>query len=165
MASWPGNVFGQATYLLVAPLVPVLGVAGAFAATDPINAITQPDAVLQDAVDPAPGRRRRGDHGPAGRPAWARSCPASACWPWPGWGPALGLTLSALVGLTWWSPAVTTTGLSIVWATVVGVAYQRHELTAAIERDAQIGYLVVAAITAAALVARIRSAHTPGGYA
>lgn len=164
VASWPGNVFGQATYLLVAPLVPVLGVAGAFAATDPINAITHPTpysktrltllravvvvvttvplVVLLGALLPGIGVLAV---------AWL--------------GPALGLTLSALVGLTWWSPAVTTTGLSIVWATVVGVAYQRHELTAAIERDAQIGYLVVAAITAAALVARIRSAHTPGGYA
>jgi hypothetical protein len=163
VASWPGNVFGQAAYLLVAPLVPVLGVAGAFAATDPINEITNPTPYSKTrltllravvvVVTTVPLVVLLGALLPIG---WL-----AVAW----LGPALGLTLSALVALTWWSPAVTTTGLSILWAAVVGFAYQRHELTVAIERDAQIGYLVVAAITAAALVARIRSAHTPGGYA
>lgn len=163
VAAW-GSVAGQAAYLLVAPLVPVLGVAGSFAATDPLNALTHATpyskirltllravAVVATTVPLVVG--------------------LGAILPGIGWlsvawlGPALGLTLLALVALTWWSPAVTTTGVSVLWAGVIGVAYQRHDLTAAIEREAQLGYLLVAVLLTAALVARIRSAHTPGGYA
>jgi hypothetical protein len=80
-------------------------------------------------------------------------------------GPAFGLTLTALVGLTWWPPAVTSTSISAIWAAVVAFMFMRHDLTAAIHFQAQICYLALAAVTAAGLAARIRAAHTPGGYA
>jgi hypothetical protein len=164
VASWPGNIAGQAAYLLVAPLVPVLGVVGAFAATDPVVEITNATPYSKTRL----ALLRSGA-------VIVTTVPlvvfVGAVMPGIGWlavawlGPALGLILATLVALTWWSPVNAGTAVSIVWAAVITAAYVRHDLMSAIERDAQIGYLVVAALIGAGLVARIRTAHTPGGYA
>ncbi len=162
-ASWPGAVLGKALYLLVAPLVPVLGVVGAFAATDPLTELTNATpyskmrlALLRTLAVVTATVPLVVVMGGVAHVGWL-----SVAW----LGPAFGLTLTALVALTWWPPWVTGTGASIVWAVVVAVAFERHDLTAAIQLQAQICYLIVAAVTAAGLTARIRAAHTPGGYA
>ncbi|MFB7577322.1 hypothetical protein [Streptomyces sp. NPDC056165] len=162
-ASFPGAALGQALYLLVAPLVPVLGVVAAFAATDPMTELTNATpysktrlallrtlAVVTTTVPLV-----------AVMGAVAGIGLLSIAW----LGPAFGLTLAALVALTWWSPMVTSTTVSVVWAVVVSIAYARHDVVAAVQLDAQICYLLVAGLTAAGLAARIRAAHTPGGYA
>jgi hypothetical protein len=150
-------------YLLVAPLVPVLGVVGAFAATDPLTELTNATpyskmrlALLRTLAVVTATVPLVVVMGGVAHVGWL-----SVAW----LGPAFGLTLTALVALTWWPPWVTGTGASIVWAVVVAVAFERHDLTAAIQLQAQICYLIVAAATAAGLTARIRAAHTPGGYA
>ena len=105
-ASFPGQSIGQALYLLVAPLVPVLGVVAAFAAGDTGAELTGPTpysktrlALLRTAaviVTTVPLVVALG-----------------AIVPGIGWlaiawlGPALGLTLTALVALTWFRPAIT----------------------------------------------------------
>ena len=163
-ASFPGQLIGQAFYLLVAPLVPVLGVVIAFAAGDTgaeltgatpysktrlallrtaaVIVTTVPLVVALGAIVPGIG--------------WL-----AIAW----LGPALGLTLTALVALTWLRPAITGSVLSLSWLVVVGLAYGHHHLRAAVVGDVQLGYLALAVVTAGLLIARIRSAHTPGGYA
>lgn len=163
LASFPGDPAGKAFYLLVAPLVPVLGVVAAFASTDPtleltnatpysktrlallrtvaVTTTTVPLVVAMGAIIPGMG--------------WL-----SVAWI----GPALGLTLAALVALTWWTPEVTGATVSIAWAVVVALAYAHDNVAAAVQLQAQIGYLGLAALTAAILAAHVRSARTPGGY-
>ena len=153
-----------AFYLLVAPLVPVLGVVTSFSSADPtaelagatpyskirltllrtaaVTVTTVPLAVLLGALVPGIG--------------WL-----SVAW----LGPALGLTMSALVAMTWWSPETSGTVVSAAWAAVVVLTYSGRDISAAIQFPAQTGYLALAAVATAVLAARIRSAHTPGGYA
>ena len=162
-ASFPGDAAGQAFYLLVAPLIPVLGVVSAFNAapgseitgatpysktrlallrTAAVTLTTVPLVVFMGAIVPGLG------------------------WFAFGWlGPAIGLTLAALVLLTWWRPQITGGVVSIAWALVVGAAYGRHHLGASVAPGAQLAYLVLAALAATVLFARIRTARTPGGYA
>jgi hypothetical protein len=163
-ASFPGQLIGQALYLLIAPLIPVLGVVAAFAVGDTAGELTGPTpysktrlALLRTAavvVTTVPLVTALG-----------------AIVPGIGWlaiawlGPALGLTLTALVALTWLRPAITGSVLSLSWLFIVGFAYGHHHLRAAVLGNAQLGYLALAVMTAALLIVRIRSAHTPGGYA
>jgi hypothetical protein len=164
MASFPGNTTGDAFYLLIAPLIPVLGVVGAFAS----------DASMIEFTNATPYSKTR--------LALLRTAAVTvttvplvaamgAILPGIGWiavawlGPALGLTLAALVALTWWSSTVTGTAAVLVWTVVVGAAYARHDIAGAVSLEAQTVYLVVACLTAAGLVIRSRFARTPGGYA
>jgi len=164
LASWRGDPVGIGLFLLVAPLVPMVGVVGAFAASDPmieltsttassklrlallrtfaVTATTVPLIVAMGAVVPGIGL-------------------ISVAW----LAPSLGLTLLALAALTWAPPEVVGSLTALVWGAVIAAAYARDQVTAAVEQDAQLGYLVLAALAAAVLTARIRSARTPGGPA
>ncbi len=164
LAAFPDDPRGKAIYMLVAPLIPVLSVVAAFATTDSmveltnatpyskmrlallrtmaVTVTTVPLVVLLGTTVPEMG--------------WL-----SIAW----LGPALGLTLAALVALTWWRATITGTVVSVGWLAVVSVAYSRDDLSAAVQFQAQLGYLVFAVLTAFALAVRIRSAHSPGGYA
>jgi len=163
-ASVVQSPLGRALYLLVAPLVPVVGVVASFAATDPITELTTTTPY------------------PKARLALLRAVAVSvttvpvvtvlgAVIPGIGWlsiawiGPGLGLTLVALVALTWWPPNPVSATVSVAWTAVVLVAYRHDDLTVATRVEAQLVYLLVAALAALALAARIRAAHTPGGYA
>lgn len=150
--------------LLVAPLVPVLLVAGAFAAADPLRALTSatpasrlrlalvrtlavvlpvvPVAVLLGALLPGVGA-------------------AAVVW----LGPALALITLALVAMTRWSPPAAATGVCAAWVAVVVAALGRGTLAGLVHGPAQLVYLLVAAVAAALLVARSRARHVPGGYA
>jgi hypothetical protein len=79
--------------------------------------------------------------------------------------PSLGLTLLALAALTWARPEVVGSLTALIWGVLIAGAYARNQVTAPVEQDAQLGSLVLAAIAAAVLTARIRSARTPGGPA
>jgi hypothetical protein len=163
-ASMPGDQLGQALYLLVAPLVPVLGVAFAFHTTDPMVELTNATAysklrlvllrTMAVIVTTVPLVVGMG------------ALVAGIGWLSVAWlGPAFGLTLLTLVGLTWWRPVPVSSVIGAGWAIVVSVGYRHHDVAAAIRLDVQIWYLVLGAVTAVALAVRIRSAHTPGGYA
>ncbi|TYB45534.1 hypothetical protein [Actinomadura chibensis] len=162
-ASWPGAVLGTALYLLVAPLVPVLGVVAAFTATDPLVELTNATpysktrlALLRTVAVIATTVPLVTVMGAVAGIGWL-----AVAW----LTPALGLTLAALVALTWWPPPVVGGAVSGLWVAVVAAAYLRDDLDDAVRPTAQICYLVLAAITVAVLAARIRAARTPGGYA
>jgi hypothetical protein len=164
LASYPGHPIGRALYLLVAPLILVLGVVAAFNVRDPtseftiatpyskirlallrtaaVTLTTVPLVVAMGAIVPGVG--------------WL-----SIAW----LGPALAMTLTALVLLTWWTPEATGATLSLVWIAVVSTEYGRHHVNAAVHADAQLCYLLLAAVTAVVLMFRVRAARTPGGYA
>jgi hypothetical protein len=162
-ASFPGAVLGKALYLLVAPLVPVLGVAAAFAAADPLTELTNATAysktrlaLLRTAAVVVTTVPLVVVMGAVSGIGWT-----AVAW----LGPGLGLTLTALAALTWWSPRAAGGAVSFAWTAVVCAAYLRHHVDAAVHLPAQACYLALAALTAGVLAARIRTAHTPGGYA
>jgi hypothetical protein len=163
-ASFPDAYLSQSLYLLFAPLVPVLGVSGAFAATDSLTGLTSatpysklrlcllrtvavvtasiPLIVLFGAIMPGIG--------------WL-----AVAW----LGPALGLTLTALAAMTWFRPVPVGTAVCLLWTIAVAALFPRHDVHVAIAASAQLAYLTIAVATALTLVIRSRFAHTPGGYA
>ena len=142
-ASFPGQMIGQALYLLVAPLVPVLGVVAAFAAGDTTAELTGPTPysktrlallrTLAVIVTTVPLIVALGTVVPG--IGWL-----AVAW----LGPALGLTLTALVALTWLRPMITGSVLAAAWLLVVAVAYGHHHLRATVLGHAQLGYLALA---------------------
>jgi len=160
-ASFPDDPRGKAAYLLVAPLVPVLGVVAAFASADQTAelAVTTPYSkarlallrTLAVIVTTVPLVVAMG-----------------AVIPGIGWmavtwlGPAFGLTLTALVGLTCLPAEIVGPAVFAGWTAVVGCAYGRDTVATAVAAPAQLGYLVLAVVTAAVLFLRIRSTHFPG---
>lgn len=163
-AAWTGGRTGLAAYLLVAPLVPVLGVVAAFS-TDPAL------AELTTATPYSKVRLALLRTAAVTVTTVPLVAAVGGALPGVGWlafawlGPALGLTVAALVALTWLSPTVTGSGLATCWALAVGAGYSRRDLDVLVGPDAQVGYLVLTVLAAAVLAARLRSARTPGGYA
>jgi hypothetical protein len=159
VASMPDVYLGRTFYLTVAPLVPVLGVVGAFTPTE-LTVVTPYSkvrlALLRTAaviVTTVPFIVAFG--GIVTDIGWL-----AVAW----MGPGLGLTLTALVLLTWWPPMRTGAVLTGVWLAVV-IAYGRHDVLVTVRPPAQLAYLALACITAVALYIRIRLNRTPGGYA
>ena len=163
-ASFPDAYLSQSLYLLVAPLVPVLGVSGAFAATDSLAELTSATpysklrlCLLRTAA------------------VVTASIPLTvlfgAIMPGIGWlavawlGPALGLTLTALAAMTWLRPAVAGIGVCLLWTFAVAGLYPGHDVHLAIAAGAQLAYLTIAVATALTLAVRSLFTHTPGGYA
>jgi hypothetical protein len=154
----------QTLYLVVAPLAPVLGVVAAFGSSDPLAAVA------------------RATPYPKARLALVRTA-AVLVWSMPlslafglavpeigtlafGWLlPSLALVLIALAAMTWWAPEPVGAAISAGWLAVVGAAYARHAVTAAVGPEAQLIALVVAAVAAVVLTLRLGAARTPGGYA
>jgi hypothetical protein len=140
----------------------MVGVVGAFAASDPMIELTTPTPSSK----PRLALLRTGAVTATTVPlivAMGAAVPGigvlSVAW----LAPSLGLTLLALAALTWAPADVVGSAISLSWGVVVIGAYTQHQVTAAVQSDAQLGSLVVAAIAAAVLIARFRSARTPGG--
>lgn len=164
LAAMPGSAQGRALYLLVSPLVPVLGVVVAFASVDPLAELT--------AATPYPKARL----GLLRTAAVAiTSVPLSIAiglavpnieWLAFAWLlPAIALTLVALVAMTWWAAEPVGIAVSGAWAAVIAAAYERHELVGVVGIQSQLVYLVLAALAAGVLTLRLAAARTPGGYA
>jgi hypothetical protein len=163
-AAIPSAREGRALYLLVAPLVPVLGVVAAFASADPLARLTTATpypkarlALLRTVavvLTSVPFSVLVG----AGIPgiAWL-----AFAWLLP----ALALTLLALVAMTRWEPEPVGAGVAAMWIAVIAAAYRHHDVAAAVRGETQIAYLVIAALAPVALALRIGTARTPGGYA
>lgn len=163
VASLSGDRAGTAFYLLAAPLVPVLGVVGAFTSARPADlAVATPYSKVRLTL------LRTAAVTVTTVPAVAA---LGAVLPGIGWlavgwlGPALLLTLVALVLLTWLPAPATGTVLTVGWTLVVGAARGGSDVTVAVAPAAQLTYLALAGAAAAVLAARVRSARTPGGYA
>ncbi|MEV8517356.1 zf-HC2 domain-containing protein [Dactylosporangium sp. NPDC051484] len=163
-AAWSSSNLATACYLLGAPLVPLLGVVGAFVTGDSLAELANTTpyskvrlsllrtlAVMVTTVPFVVG--------------------FGAILPGIGWlsvawlGPGLGLTLAALVLLTWWPPRVAGALLCAAWIAVVAVAFGRHDVVLTVRPHAQLVYVAITCVTAVALAIRIRLARTPGGYA
>ncbi|MER7008573.1 zf-HC2 domain-containing protein [Dactylosporangium sp. NPDC000555] len=163
-AGWSSSELSTACYLLGAPLVPLLGVVGAFATADSLAGLTNTTpyskvrlSLLRTAavmVTTVPFVVAFG------------AIVTGVGWLSVAWlGPGLGLTLAALVLLTWWPPKVVGALLSAVWIVVVAVAHGRHDVVLTVGPRAQVAYVALTCVTAVALAIRIRLARTPGGYA
>jgi hypothetical protein len=164
LAAIPSGTQGRALYLLVSPLVPVLGVVAAFGSAD----------LLADLTSTTPYSKAR--------LALLRtvavvitSVPLSiavgAAVPGIAWlafawlMPALALTLITLVGMTWWAPEPVGIAVAAAWVAVLAAARSGADVTAAVGIELQFAYLVLAALAAVVLALRIGAARTPGGYA
>jgi hypothetical protein len=164
LAAIPAVAEGRALYLLVAPLIPVLGVVTAFAAADPLADLT--------AATPYSKARlallRAVAVVLAGVPialAVGVAVPGIAWLAFAWLLPALALMLVTLVAMTWWAPEPAGTVTAIAWIAVLVIARVHHGATQAVSADLQLAYALVAVLAALALALRIRTAHTPGGYA
>ncbi|MFG2040678.1 zf-HC2 domain-containing protein [Dactylosporangium sp. NPDC048998] len=163
-AAWSSSELSTACYLLGAPLVPLLGVVGAFATGDSLAALanTTPYSKLRlsllrtVAVMVTTVPFVVGFGAIVTGMGWL-----SVAW----LGPGLGLTLTALALLTWWPPKVVGALLSAAWIAVIAVAYGRHDVVLSVRPQAQLAYVALTCVTAIALAIRIRLARTPGGYA
>jgi len=164
VAAIPSETLGQALYLLVAPLVPVAGVVAAFAAGDPLAGLTSTTPYSKARL----ALLRTVAVVIASVPlsvAIGVAIPGIAWLAFAWLLPALALTLLTLVGMTWWRPEPIGIASALVWIAVIATARADHDITGAVALEQQIVYLAVATIAAVALALRLRTAHTPGGYA
>lgn len=153
---------GRALYLLVAPLLPVLGVVVAFASAD----------VLAEMVSATPYSKAR-----LALLRTAAVClvsvpvviAAGALVPPIGWlavawlVPALALTTTALTFMTWLSPGTAGGAVGAVWLFVVGTAHATRDVGALVSAGPTAAYLAVSALAALCLTIRLKSDHEPGG--
>ena len=154
---------GTALYLLLAPLVPVIGVVVAFMSTDPLDEVAVATPFSAD------------------RLALLRTaaiCVTSVpiviavgvAVPPIGWlafawlVPSIALTLLTLAAMTWLSPVAAGAGAGALWLAVVAAAYADRDPAAAVAPRLLIVHLTVAAIAAVLLTVRLTSAHAPGGH-
>jgi hypothetical protein len=164
LAAIPSAAEGRALYLLVAPLVPVLGVVASFAAGDPLAALTS--------ATPYPKARLALLRTVA---VVITSIPLSIAvgiavpgieWLAFAWLlPALALTLITLLAMTWWEPEPVGFAVASAWIAVLAVAHSSNDVAAAVRLNLQLVYLAIAVLAAVALALRIGAARTPGGYA
>ena len=164
VAAIPSETLGQALYLLVAPLVPVAGVVAAFAAGDPLAGLTSTTPYSKARL----ALLRTVAVVIASVPlsiAIGVAIPGIAWLAFAWLLPALALTLLTLVGMTWWRPEPIGVASALVWIAVIATARADHDIAGAVALEQQIVYLAVATIAAVALALRLRTAHTPGGYA
>lgn len=153
---------GVALYLLLAPLVPVIGVVVAFASTDPLGdvALTTPFpvarlALLRTAAVCITSVPIVVALGLAVPPIG----PLAVAW----LAPAIALTLLSLAAMTWVSPTLAGAGAGALWLAVIAVARAGDDVAAAVAPRVVIVHLVVAAAAALCLAVRLRTAHAPGG--
>ncbi len=154
---------GVTLYLLLAPLVPVIGVVVAFASTDPLGDVEVATpfsaarlALLRTAavcVTSVPAVVVLGLAVPAIGPlafAWLV--------------PAIALTLLCLVAMTWVGPAMAGAGAAVLWLAVIVAARAGDDVPAAVAPRLLVVHLAAAAAAAVVLAVRLRSAHAPGGH-
>jgi hypothetical protein len=164
LAAIPGVADGRALYLLVAPLVPVIGVVAAFQSSDPLAALTITTPYSQArlallrtvavVVTSVPAAVAIGFVVPG--IAWL-----AFAWLLP----ALALTVITLLAMTWLEPEQAGAGVVITWSVLIALAYANHDIANVVRPGLQVVYLAVAVIAAAGLALRIGAARTPGGYA
>jgi hypothetical protein len=155
---------GTAGYLLVAPLVPVFGVVAAFATDDHFSELTVATPFSKTRI--ALLRTVAVTLTTAPYVAAVGSVLPGVGWLAVAWlGPAVGLTVLALIAMTWLSATVTGVALTIVWSAVVGFFYGERDVALVVHARAQLVYLALTLVAAAGLVLRVRAARSPGGYA
>jgi len=162
LAAIDGGDRGTALYLLLAPLVPVLGVVVAFTSVDPLEEIAM--AAPYSAARLALLRTAA---------VCATSIPlvvaAGAAVPPIGWLafawllPALALTLLTLAAMTWLSPVASGVAAALLWLAAVGAAWAAREPGAVVAAPLLAAQAGVALAAAACLAVRLTSAHAPGG--
>ncbi len=157
-----GPASRDAAFLALAPLVPVLAVVSSYDALDPLREVTAttPYSKLRLALLRAAA-------------ALAVAVPATMAvglvvpdmddlalaW----LAPALGLTVAALVMLTWFEAWVTGVLLASVWVTVVAVLRIGDRVEALTTPAGQVALVVGAGALALALVLRTSTLHLQGG--
>jgi hypothetical protein len=164
LAAIPAVAEGRALYLLVAPLIPVLGVVAAFAAADPLAGLTVATPYSKARL----AFLRAMAVALAGVPlafTVGVAVPGIAWLAFAWLIPALALTVVTLLAMTWWTPESSGIVTTLVWVAVIAIARAHHGAAQAVSADVQLVYALVAALAALALALRIRTAHTPGGYA
>jgi len=164
LAAIPGVTQGQALYLLVAPLVPVIGVVAAFGSADPLAVLTCTTPYLKARLALLRAAAVLITSAPLSV-AVGLVVPGTALLAFAWLLPAIALTLLTLVAMTWFEPEPAGVALGAVWFAVIAAAYATDDVVAAVGAQLQLLYLVVALCAAAGLALRIRGAHTPGGYA
>jgi hypothetical protein len=163
LAAMSSGPTGRALYLLIAPLVPVIGVVVAFASSDPLG----------DLATATPYSKAR--------LALLRTAAVAitsipivivfgAAVPPIGWlafawlAPAIALTVLTLAVMTWWSPVVAGAAAGGLWLAVVAAASAAGGVTAAVEPPLIVAYAALALLAAACLAIRLTTAHVPGGH-
>jgi anti-sigma factor RsiW len=164
LAAIPSVTQGRALYLLVAPLVPVVGVVAAFRSADPLAAVVAaaPYAKARLAllrtiavvITAVPLSMIVGGIVPG--IAWL-----AFAWLLP----ALALTLGTLLAMTWWDPEPAGVMAAACWIAVIATAYASRDVAAIVQPAVQLVYVTIAAVAAAGLAARIAAARPPGGHA
>jgi len=152
----------HATFLAMAPLVPVLAVAAAYDALDPLRELTAPTpySTLRLALLRATA-------------SLAVALPVTAAiglvvpglqdlaWVW--LAPSFGLTLAALVLLTWWEAPVAAAMVCAVWVGSVVVVRTRGTVDVLTAPVAQVAFAAAGIALAATLVLRTSTLRIQGG--
>ena len=150
-------------YLLLAPLIPVLAVVSAYDATEPLRELTAATAA---------SKLRLALLRTSAATAVAVPVTFAVGLAVPGMSdqlfvwllPALALTLSALVLLTWFNARTAGTAVGTTWATVVWLVYESSSSAAIGTAQVQALFAVVSMAVAALLAARLTS-RSLGGIA
>jgi hypothetical protein len=154
--------YQHTTFLLLAPLIPVLAVVAAHDSTDPLRELSAPTpysqfrlALLRTVaalVVAVPATMTIGLLVPGLEPLafqWLL--------------PALGLTLAALVLLTWATAEVAGGAVSVVWVIAVTAVAGAHEVDVLAHVAVQAGFAVAAAVLAAVFLIRTSTLRLQGG--
>lgn len=156
---------GDAVFLLVAPLVPVVGVAMVFTNTEPaLEQIARATpfsslrllllrtvAVLVTGLPLCLAAAALRMDGPGALAVWLL--------------PALAGTVLVLALATWFSGEIVAAVVGLAWALTVGIAALHQHPSAIVTAPAQLLYLVVAALAALAIAVQARRGQIPGGIA
>ena len=163
LAAIPGVSQGRALYLLVAPLVPVLGVVAAFASGDPLADLTSTTSYAKARLALLRTVAVTVTSIPLSI-AVGLAVPEIELLAFAWLLPALALTLLTLVAMTWWGHEPVGLAVGALWVAVIATAYASHDVAAAVRAELQLVYLVLALLAATALAIRIRATSAPGGY-
>lgn len=154
--------FQGTTFLLLAPLIPVLAVVAAYDSTDPLREVSTPTpyskarlALLRTVaalVVAIPATMAIGLLVPGLEPLAFR-------WLLP----ALGLTLATLVLLTWLTAEAAGGLVCVTWVFAVATVGRIHEVDVLTTATVQTGFAVAAAVLAAVFLIRTSTLRLQGG--
>jgi hypothetical protein len=152
----------DAVFLAMAPLVPVLAVVAAYDALDPLRELAAPTpysklrlALLRAAASLA-----------VALPATAAIgmvVPGMQALAWVWLAPSFGLTVGALVLLTWWEAPVAGAMVSLLWVSAVVIVRTGGSVDALTAPAVQVAFAVSGIVLAAGLVLRTSSLRLQGG--
>lgn len=154
--------YQETTFLLLAPLIPVLTVVAAYDSTDPLRGVSEPTpyskvrlALLRTVaalVVAVPATQAIGLLIPGLEPLAFR-------WLLP----ALGLTLAALVLLSWLTAEVAGGAVCVTWLVAVATVGRTYEVDVLATAAAQSGFALAAVVLAAAFWIRTSTLRLLGG--